>query len=155
MFIVSAVPPWVVRIDEIKASLAINVEAERKVAQLNEEIQGLARGSKSKDQTIQEATVRIELMERRLDAVKKQAETIAELETEISKARKQEKSYEEAIEQLQSDLDVLEQDNAKLKTMTAGLERQRELSSISHTFRWSTLPCSIYDSSNGIRVCGG
>lgn len=123
---VTAVPPWVVRIDEIKATLAINVEAERKLTQLNEEIQGLARALKIKDQNIQESTVKIELMERRLDAVKKQAETISELESEIAKARKQEKSYEEAIEQLQSDLDTLEQDNNKLKAMTAGMEKQRE-----------------------------
>ena len=114
------------RIDDIKASLAVNVEAERKVAQLNEEIQELARGIRSRDQTVQESSVKIELMERRLDAVKKQAETIANLEAEIAKARKQEKSYEEAIEQLQSDLDALEQDNSKLKQLTAGMERQRK-----------------------------
>ncbi|KAL5535863.1 hypothetical protein ACEPAF_3957 [Sanghuangporus sanghuang] len=121
---ISATPPWVVRVDEIKASLAVNVEAERKVAQLNEEIQELARGIRSRDQTIQESSVRIELMERRLDTVKKQADTISNLEAEIAKARKQEKSYEEAIEQLQSDLDAMEQDNVKLKQLTAGMERQ-------------------------------
>ena len=38
-------------------------------------------------------------------------------------------SLEEAIEQLQSDLDALEQDNAKLKQITAGMERQREFDS--------------------------
>ncbi|EJD03547.1 dynactin [Fomitiporia mediterranea MF3/22] len=122
---ISATPPWVVRIEEVKASLAINVEAERKVAQLSEEIQGLARGIRSRDQTIQESSVKIELMERRMDAVKKQADTITNLEAEIAKARKQERSYEDAIEQLQSDLDALEQDNAKLKQLTAGMERQR------------------------------
>lgn len=72
-------------------------------------------------------------MERRLDAVKKQAEAIAELESEIAKAKKQEKSYEEAIEQLQSDLDALEQDNVKLKAMTAGTERQRTCSMAPHS----------------------
>ncbi|KAH8119806.1 dynactin [Phellopilus nigrolimitatus] len=121
---ISGTAPWVTRVEEIKATLAVNVEAERKVTQLNEEIQGLARGIRSRDQTIQESSVRIELMERRLDTVKKQADAISSLETEITKARKQERSYEEAIEQLQSDLDVLEQDNAKLKQLTAGLERQ-------------------------------
>lgn len=122
--LVSTIPPWVVRVDEIKASLAVNVEAERKVTQLNEEIQELARNIRSRDQTIQEAGVKIELMERRMDAVKKQADTISQLESEISKARKQERSYEEAIEQLQSDLDTLEQDNVKLKQLTVGMERQ-------------------------------
>lgn len=116
--------PWVTRIAEIKATLAINVEAERKVAQLNDEMQGLVRSLKTKDQSIQESTVKIELMERRMEAAKKQADAILDLEGELSKARKQERAYEEAMEQLQSDLDVLEQDNAKLKTLTAGQERQ-------------------------------
>lgn len=122
--IVTGVAPWVARIAEIKAALAVNVEAERKVASLSEEIQGLARSLRTKDQTIQESTVKIELMERRLEAVKKQADAIVELENELSKARKQERAYEEAMEQLQADLDTLEQDNAKLKTLTAGQERQ-------------------------------
>ncbi|KAI5121836.1 hypothetical protein M0805_003270 [Coniferiporia weirii] len=121
---ISATPPWIIRVEEIKSALAVNVEAERKAAQLNEEIQGLARGIRSRDQTIQESAVKIELMERRMDAVRKQAETISSLESEITKARKQERSYEEAIEQLQSDLDALEQDNAKLKLLTVGVERQ-------------------------------
>lgn len=120
---VTGTPPWIVRVDEIRASTAINVEAERKAAQLQDEIQGLVRSLKSRDQTIQESTVKIELMERRMEASKKQTDTIVDLETELSKARKQERAYEEAMEQLQADLDSLEQDNAKLKTMAAS-ERQ-------------------------------
>ncbi|KAG6844441.1 hypothetical protein H0H93_016501, partial [Arthromyces matolae] len=38
---ISGMAPWITRISEIKASLAINVEAERKVAQLNDEMQSL------------------------------------------------------------------------------------------------------------------
>ncbi|TFK42165.1 dynactin [Crucibulum laeve] len=121
---VTGVAPWITRVDEVKAALAVNVEAERKVAKLNDEMQGLVRSLKTKDQSIQESAVKIELMERRMEAVKKQADTIVELENELSKARKQERAYEEAMEQLQADLDTLEQDNAKLKTMTAGQERQ-------------------------------
>ena len=59
--------------------MAINVEAERKVAQLHEEIQGLVRNLKAKEQQAQETTVKIELMERRMETVKKQADTIADL----------------------------------------------------------------------------
>jgi len=63
-------------------------------------------------------------MERRMETVKKQADTINDLETELSKARRQERSYEEAIDQLQHDLDALEQDNMKLKTLANNPERQ-------------------------------
>jgi dynactin 1 len=134
---VSGVAPWVTRIAEIKATLAINVEAERKAAQLNDEMQGLVRSLKTKDQSIQESTVKIELMERRMEAAKKQAEAILDLEAELSKARKQERAYEEAMEQLQADLDALEQDNAKLKTLTVGQERQGEFLFLS--VKWSKL----------------
>jgi hypothetical protein len=126
--LVSGVAPWVLRVDEIKANTAINVEAERKLVQLNDEMQGLVRSLKTKDQNIQESVVKIELMERRMEAAKKQADTILDLEGELSKARKQERAYEEAMEQLQADLDSLEQDNAKLKALTVGQERQGKLS---------------------------
>ncbi|KAF8899310.1 dynein associated protein-domain-containing protein [Infundibulicybe gibba] len=121
---ISGIAPWVTRIEEIKASMAINVEAERKLSQLNDEMQGLVRTLKAKEQSIQESSVKIELMDRRMEAVKKQADTITDLESELSKARKQERAYEEAMEQLQTDLDTLEQDNAKLKTAMVGHERQ-------------------------------
>ena len=67
------------------------------------------------DQTIQESAVKIEHMERRMESVKKHADSIIELEAEISRATAAEKESEVAIEQLQSDLDALERENAKLK----------------------------------------
>ncbi|KAH7920934.1 hypothetical protein BV22DRAFT_1097308 [Leucogyrophana mollusca] len=121
---ISGTAPWVTRIDEIKASTAVNIEAERKATQLQEEIQGLVRSLKTRDQNIQESGVKIELMERRMEAAKRQADTVVDLEIELSKARKQERAYEEAMEQLQADLDTLEQDNAKLKALSTGPERQ-------------------------------
>ncbi|KAF8518210.1 dynactin [Gautieria morchelliformis] len=121
---ITGIAPWVHRIEEIKSSLAVNVEAERKVAQLNEEMQDIIRGIKTRDQTIQESGVKIELMERRMEAVKRQTDTITDLESELSKARKQERAYEEAMEQLQTEIDSLEQDNARLKVAVPGPERQ-------------------------------
>lgn len=87
-------------------------------------MQGLIRTLKSKDQHIQESTVKIELLERKMENVKKQADAIVDLEDELGKARKQERAYEEAMEQLQMDLDQLEQDNEGLRLATAGQERQ-------------------------------
>lgn len=122
--LVTGTPPWVTRVSEVKARAAVNVEAERRVVQLNDEIQALVRNVKSKDQNIQESSVKIELMERRMETVKKQADTINDLEAELGKARRQERSYEEAIDQLQHDLDTLEQDNMKLKALANNPERQ-------------------------------
>lgn len=77
----------------------------------------------AQDQNIQESTVKIELMERRLEGVKRQGDAIVELEADLAKARKQEKAYEDAMEQLQADLDALEQENVKLK-QAAPAEKQ-------------------------------
>ena len=67
------------------------------------------------DQTIQEAAVKIEHMERRTENVKKQADSITELEAEIGRLTAAEKESEASIGQLQADLDTLERENAKLK----------------------------------------
>ncbi|KAJ1310514.1 hypothetical protein OPQ81_007245 [Rhizoctonia solani] len=115
--------PWVVRIAEVKALSTVNVDAERTVNKLNEEIKDLIRGIKTRDQNIQETSVKIELMERRMETVKKQADAIVDLEGDLAKARKQEKAYEEALEQLHNDLDQLSQENARLKQATAGMEK--------------------------------
>ncbi|KAF8610746.1 hypothetical protein BDV93DRAFT_517841 [Ceratobasidium sp. AG-I] len=115
--------PWSVRIAEVKALSAVNVDAERTVNKLNEEIKDLIRSIKTRDQNIQETSVKIELMERRMETVKKQADAIVDLEGDLAKARKQEKAYEEAIEHMQSEVIELEQENLKLKQMTAAPDR--------------------------------
>lgn len=121
--VVTGTAPWIVRVEEVKATMAVNVEAERKVAQLNEEMQGLVRTLKVKDQNIQESGVKIELMERRMEGVKKQAEAVTELEGLLGKAQKQEKYYVEAMEQLQSEFDTLAKENNKLKATSNGPEK--------------------------------
>ncbi|VDC06717.1 unnamed protein product [Peniophora sp. CBMAI 1063] len=108
-------PPWTTRVAEIKANLAVNVEAERRAAQLSEELTAMARTLKARDVTLQEERVRTELMERRMEGVKRQQDAFQQVEAELAQARKQERSYEDALEQLQADLDAMEQENARLK----------------------------------------
>lgn len=63
-------------------------------------------------------------MEKRTEAVKKQADAISELESELLKSKKQERAYEEAIEALQGDLDTMEQENNKLKQTVSVADKQ-------------------------------
>ena len=72
--------PWVTRIAEVTAALAINIEAEWKVTSLSNEVQGVVRTLRAKGQNIQDATVKIERMERLMETVKKQGDTIVDLE---------------------------------------------------------------------------
>ncbi|TFK24263.1 dynactin [Coprinopsis marcescibilis] len=121
---ITGTAPWITRVNDIKSALAVNVEAERKAQKAQEEIQSLARDVKTKEQAIQESSVKIEFMERKMEAAKKQADALTDLETELAKIRKNEKAYQDAIDQLQSDLDDSRKENDSLKTQVAGQERQ-------------------------------
>ncbi|GAA6010163.1 hypothetical protein JCM10207_005646 [Rhodosporidiobolus poonsookiae] len=116
--------PWLQRVTDLQSSAAINVDAERKVVKLNEELRELAREMRTKEQSYQESAVKIELMEKRMEGVKKQADALAQLEGELAKSRKQERTYEEANEVLQRDLDKMEQELGKLRQSAASAEKQ-------------------------------
>ena len=132
--------------------MAVNVEAERKVAQLNEEMQGLVRTLKIKDQNIQESSVKIELMERRMETVKKQAEAVTELEGLLGKAQKQEKYYVEAMEQLQSEFDTLAKENSKLK-VTSNAPEKGEIDSVYEESTCLTCVISCWSSHATVAKC--
>ena len=123
-FIVSGKSPWVMRVEAIKSATALNVEAEHKVIKLNEEMQELVRTIKAREQTIQETAVKIQVLERRMEAHRKQAETVVDMEEQLKNEKKQVKMYEEAMETLQAEMEALHQDNAKLKQNLANPERQ-------------------------------
>ena len=107
--------PWVSRVADMHSSAARDLDAEQKVVRLSEDVKDLAREIRAKDQTIQEASVKIELLEKRTEAVKRQADALAEMEGEVVKAREQERELERTVEQLQRDYDVMAAENAKLK----------------------------------------
>ncbi|KAJ7068484.1 dynein associated protein-domain-containing protein [Mycena amicta] len=123
VFKVSGGPPWVTRVEEVKTSLAVNLEAERRVSQLNEELQGLMRTVKQKEQQIQEATVKNDLMERKMEMVKKQADAITEKDGIIADGKRRQRELEDALEQMQGDLDVSEQERMKLKALVGTEQR--------------------------------
>ncbi|KAK4049711.1 hypothetical protein OIV83_003986 [Microbotryomycetes sp. JL201] len=116
-------PPWLARVALMQSRASVNVDAERKLAQLNEEVRDLVREARTKEQLHQESLVKIELMEKRMGETKKQQEAMAELQAELAKSKKQERTYEEAIETLQGDLDAMEQELSKLKQNGAAIEK--------------------------------
>lgn len=121
-------PPWKSRVGIIKQAAQYNAETERTLLRLSEESKELLREIRIRDQTLQENGVKVEMLERRLEATRKQADMILELENDVTKAKKQEKVYEDAIEQMQGELDVLEGENAKLrKGQGSSGDRQGEL----------------------------
>ncbi|KAF8317347.1 hypothetical protein DL93DRAFT_2165610 [Clavulina sp. PMI_390] len=117
--IVTGEAPWTVRVADIKAKAAVNLEAEHKLTQMNEELQSLMRSIRQRDQQLQESKVKIETMERRSETVKKHADTIVELEEELAKIKKQETAYSEAIDSQNREMEELQEEISRLKTAAA------------------------------------
>ncbi|CAH1756065.1 15759_t:CDS:10 [Entrophospora sp. SA101] len=113
--VVKTETPWVVRSKQIKAEVLVNVDMERKLQQSGEEIRELRKEVKLKDQALQENGVKIDLLEKRMDTYKKQAEMVVSLEEELANSRKHENAFEEAMESLQQELEGLENENKQFK----------------------------------------
>ncbi|RUS21843.1 dynein associated protein-domain-containing protein [Endogone sp. FLAS-F59071] len=134
--------PWVRRASYLKQEVVVNHDMERKLQLNGEEILRLAKDIKLKpehaiyslfyceppplfqDQSLQESTVKIQLLEKRSEVIKKQvhqnissnltlscflnqADQIKALEEELDKTRDQERSYREACDSLSKELDEL------------------------------------------------
>ncbi|KAI7830262.1 dynein associated protein-domain-containing protein, partial [Gamsiella multidivaricata] len=106
---------WVKRAKDMKAEVVVNFDAEQKAQSLQEQVVKLVKEAKLKDQALQESDVKIELLEKRMETFKKQAEQISILDRDVDKAKKQERDYDEAISALQADMAALEEQNALLR----------------------------------------
>ncbi|KAJ3084482.1 hypothetical protein HK102_000645 [Quaeritorhiza haematococci] len=122
--VVKGQSPWLSRADAVKSEYAVNVEMQKQIESLNEEILSLIKDIKLKEQQMQEAAVKIELLEKRGQDVRKHADVISQLEDELARSRQQEKLYEDAIESLHADLEQMEQENEKLKKMSKRFEQK-------------------------------
>ncbi|KAI9322335.1 hypothetical protein BX666DRAFT_604794 [Dichotomocladium elegans] len=127
--IVTGIAPWIQRASDMKAEVVVSHDMERKLQQHTEEILKLIKDIKLKDQALQESNVKVELLEKRMVVVKKQAEQIATLEEQLTKSQSQERVYAEAIENLQADFDALDQEHTKLKTAAAQSEMKWQMAS--------------------------
>ncbi|CAO3617130.1 unnamed protein product [Cunninghamella blakesleeana] len=124
--IATGISPWIQRASDMKAEVLVNHDLERKLQQHKDELVKLIKDIKLKDQTLQEASVKIDLLERRMEFAKKEAEQIAQLEDALEKATDQEQDCIEAIRELEALNDSLEQENKKLKSEVAKKEEKRQ-----------------------------
>ncbi|CAG8559204.1 1862_t:CDS:10 [Ambispora leptoticha] len=120
--VVRSESPWVIRAKNIKAEVLVNLEMERKVQQSAEEIRELIKEVKLKDQALQEAQVKIDLQEKRLESMKNQSDQIASLEQKLLNSQKQQTQYEEAMNSLHTEFEKLEKENHQFKVLQVTLE---------------------------------
>ncbi|KAE8450851.1 hypothetical protein EG329_005764 [Mollisiaceae sp. DMI_Dod_QoI] len=107
--------PWVLRSQELKSSKTVPVDAEEEMRRLKDDNHERARLIAMKDQTLEEASVKIELLESRMRDATKKNERISELEKKIEDAKKREAELAESIESQNKELTALEADREKWK----------------------------------------
>jgi dynactin 1 len=71
------IPPWTERVAEMAASTASTIDAEHRALKLAEELRDARREMRVREAAMQESSVKIELMDRRMEAVKKQVRALA------------------------------------------------------------------------------
>lgn len=107
--------PWVRRSQELKSSKTVPVDAEEEMRRLKEENHERARMIAMKDQTLEESSVKIELLESRMRDATKKNEKINELEMKIEGAKKRETELAESIESQNKEFATIEADCEKWK----------------------------------------
>ncbi|KAI9106166.1 dynein associated protein-domain-containing protein [Phlyctochytrium arcticum] len=123
--------PWLSRASRGKAAYTVNTELQNEVESLNDQVLQLARENALKDENLQEASVKIALLESRMELVRKHADTISSLETELAKTKEKSRVYEDAVASLHADLEQMEAENEKISKMLRRLERQQGVAGIS------------------------
>jgi len=109
--------PWVVRSQELSSSRTIPIDAEEEMRRLRDDNHERARMIAMRDQTLEEASVKIELLESRMRDATKKNERIALLEQKIDEAKKREAELEGS----------LESQNKELANVEAEKERWRKI----------------------------
>ncbi|KAG4442163.1 hypothetical protein IFR05_002376 [Cadophora sp. M221] len=110
-----AAAPWVLRSGELKSSKTVPVDAAEEMRRLKDDNHERARLIAMKDQTLEEASVKIELLESRMRDATKKNEKITELEKKIEDAKKREAELTESIESQNKELTSLEADRENWK----------------------------------------
>ncbi len=107
--------PWVLRSQELKSSKTVPVDAEEEMRRLKDDNHERARLIAMKDQTLEEASVKIELLESRMRDATRKNEKINELERKIEEAKKREVELNESIESQNKEFATIEADREKWK----------------------------------------
>ncbi|KAL7748585.1 hypothetical protein RI367_005996 [Sorochytrium milnesiophthora] len=115
--------PWVLRSKELKTKQAVNAEMDRKIEALNERVVSLLRDVKARDQALQEAQVKAELMESRMDSSRRETHVHERLEADVAMLKQREDECHQEIERLNKVIDQLESDNKKLGASRANVDQ--------------------------------
>lgn len=110
-----APPPWQARATELKTTKTSSIDTDAEIRRLRDDIIERATQLKLRDQALDEAGVKIELLESRMQNIAKQASQIQQLQTALSASETNCKALAETIESLTEDIQKLDDELEKAK----------------------------------------
>ncbi|KAI9820741.1 MAG: hypothetical protein M1827_005111 [Pycnora praestabilis] len=107
--------PWTVRSKELKSSNVASIDTEEEIRRLRDDVYNRATQLKLRDRTLEESSVKIELLESRMRDATMKGDRITKLERTVDQSKHRERDLAEAIEAQVRDLQNLEIELEKWK----------------------------------------
>ncbi|CEL00564.1 hypothetical protein ASPCAL00163 [Aspergillus calidoustus] len=115
--------PWIVRAAELKSNKVNSPDAEDEIRRLKNEIHEASTALGVKDKTIEEQTIKVELVESRMREASKKAAAVKDLEAKIEEMTAQETNLKATVETQRKDLQAIEAERDEIKGQLERLKR--------------------------------
>lgn len=117
--------PWIARSEELKSNKTISPDADEETRRLKNEVHELSTALGVKDNTLEEQTIKIELLESRMREATKKASMVKDLEAKIEQIQTASDELEKTVERQKKELQTAEAERDEFK---ARLERMKRVS---------------------------
>lgn len=117
--------PWIARSEELKSNKTISPDADEEIRRLKNEVHELSTALGVKDNTLEEQTIKIELLESRMREATKKASMVKDLEAKIEQIQAASDELEKTVDRQKKELQTAEAERDEFK---ARLERMKRVS---------------------------
>ncbi|KAL3461603.1 dynein associated protein-domain-containing protein [Aspergillus heterothallicus] len=115
--------PWIARAAELKSNKVNSPDAEEEIRRLKNELHEASTALGVKDKTIEEQSIKVELVESRMREASKKAAAVKDLESKIEAMMVHETSLKATVETQRKDLQAVEAERDEIKGQLERLKR--------------------------------
>jgi dynactin 1 len=108
--------PWIARAEELKSNKTISPDTDEEIRRLKNEVHEVSTALGVKDNTLEEQSIKIELLESRMRETSKKASMVKELEAKIEDFQSSGAELEKTVERQQKELQAVEKEREEIKS---------------------------------------
>ncbi|KKA18660.1 hypothetical protein T310_7380 [Rasamsonia emersonii CBS 393.64] len=108
--------PWILRAEELKSNKTISPDADEEIRRLKNELSEASTALGVKDKTLEEQSMKVELLEARMRDANKKAALAKEFESKFQQMQEKETQLQESVEKLTKDLRAMEAERDDYKS---------------------------------------